>query len=390
VTPSARYAAAIEILDAILAGVAGEKALGKWARRSRFAGSSDRANVRDLVFSCLRCRASFAARGGALTGRGLILGYLRNAGVACDTIFSGAQYAPAKLGDAEILAPCDDPHPDTATRLDCPDWLVETLRHDLGDGFAPTMTLMQSRASVFLRVNTRRCSIESARDRLEAEGIETEIGPLAPTALLVTNNARRVKLSKPYLDGVVELQDAASQAVVDTIELLAGERVLDYCCGGGGKSLAMAARADCRFFAMDVDTRRTVDLPKRAARAGADITLLDHKNVQRQSRFDLVVCDAPCSGSGTWRRNPESKWSLDREKLDKYVLIQRGILDSASDLVTNTGRLVYMTCSLLAVENQDLIARFTMDNPKWEMVFSRQFLPPDGGDGLYVAHLKRS
>ena len=211
-TPAARHQAAIEILDRILAGAAAEQVLTAWARASRFAGSGDRAAIRDIVFTALRCKRSFAHLGGSETGRGLVLGGLRAAHIPPETVFTGVGHAPALQSDAEASCPAE-PMPE-AVALDCPDWLEAELHDSLGADFAAVMQALQGRAPVILRVNAARISRPDAQAALQKDGIATCTHPLAANALEVTDNPRRVQTSSAYLSGLVELQDAASQAVI--------------------------------------------------------------------------------------------------------------------------------------------------------------------------------
>jgi len=385
-TPAARIASAIEVLDLWLGGEPAERALTNWGRANRFAGSGDRAAIRDHVFDAIRCRRSFAALGGAGTGRGLMIGALRAAGTDPATLFTGEGHAPATLTDSEGLAP--PPPDDPLVRLDCPDWLAPRLRASLGEGFEPVMALLRTRAPVFVRVNSALASREEAARALAEEGIATAPHPLSPTALEVTENARRVKSSRAFNNGLVELQDAASQAVVDAILPLApGVRVLDYCAGGGGKALALAA-AGAQVSAHDVDPRRMSDLPERARRAGAAITVLRPGDLLAAAAFDLVLVDAPCSGSGAWRRQPEAKWRLEEARLADLVGMQDAILRSAAGHLRPGGRLAYATCSLLEEENRRVVDRFLGDAPSFELEAERRLTPLDGGDGFYVALIR--
>ena len=380
-TPAARLSAAIEILDRVLAGAPAEQVLTNWARASRFAGSGDRHAVRDLVYDALRCRRSFAALGGAETGRGLILGGLRSAGVDPETLFTGEGHAPAPLSSADI-----GQAPTGFAALDIPDWLASQMRQDLGDAFEAVAEALRHRAPVILRANLARGSRASARAALAEAGIEAEPHPLSPTALLVTAGARRVSASEPYTGGLVELQDAASQAVVDALPLADGMRVLDYCAGGGGKSLAMAARARVKLLAHDSDPRRMRDLPARAKRAGIKVEVLPGAP---SGLFDLVLADAPCSGSGSWRRAPEGKWALTPQRLQDLRNIQSEILDKASALVQPRGWFAYATCSLLNAENRDQIDAFLARTGKWSLQRELRLTPIDGADGFYLALLQR-
>jgi 16S rRNA (cytosine967-C5)-methyltransferase len=387
-TPAARIAAAAEVLDRIAAGVAAEQALTNWARSARYAGSGDRAGLRDLVFDALRRRRSLAALGGAETGRGLMLGRLREAGDDPDAMFSGVGHAPAPLTAAERAAGRTPP-PGSAEALDCPDWLWPQLSASLGAETGKVLEALRHRAPVHLRVNLRRCGREVARAALAAEGIGTVLHTLSPTALEVTGGARRIRRAAAYLDGTVELQDAASQAVADAVPVPQGGRVLDYCAGGGGKTLALAARAEALFFAHDVAPRRMADLPARAARAGVEVTLLATDLLAQQVPFDTVLVDAPCSGSGSWRRDPEAKWRLDADRLAALVALQAEILDSAAALVRRGGTLVYATCSLLPQENDAQIDRFLDRHSGWRDSSRRSLTPCDGGDGFFTAVLAR-
>jgi 16S rRNA (cytosine967-C5)-methyltransferase len=385
VTPGARIAAAIEILDLWLGGEPAERALTNWARAHRFAGSGDRATIRDHVFDAIRCRRSFAALGGAETGRGLMLGALRAAGADPATLFTGEGHAPAPLaGDERSPAP---PPGDPLVALDCPDWLAPQLRQSLGEDFAPVMAILRTRAPVFLRANAARATRKAAAQALEGEGIATRPHPLSPTALEVTANARGVKASRAFREGLVELQDAASQAVADALLPLApGAQVLDYCAGGGGKALALAAQG-ARVSAHDADPRRMVDIPARAARAGVRIDIVAPEALGARL-FDAVLVDAPCSGSGAWRRQPEAKWRLDPTRLDALGALQAGVLRGAARHVRPGGRLLYATCSLLAAENGEIVARFLAETPGFAPESERRLTPRDGGDGFYIARMR--
>lgn len=395
-TPAARVAAAIEVLSAALAGASAEQVLTNWARRSRFAGSGDRAAVRDLVFDALRRRRSFAALGGGEDARAVMIGALRAAGTAPDDMFTGAGHAPPPLTPAERDRLAHPARMSEAERLDCPDWLMAPLRDSLGAAFGPVMTALQSRAPVFLRVNIARATRQDMQEALRRDGIETRPVDLADTALEVTANARRIQQSEPYRTGLVELQDAASQAVIALLPPARG-KVLDYCAGGGGKTLALAARAGApgqdgaaRFYAHDIAPARMRDLPTRARRAGASVTLLDAAGAAAAAPFDLVVLDAPCSGSGSWRRAPQGKWALTPQGLADLVATQAQILDTGAGLVAPDGMLAYITCSLLKAENDDQIADFLSRRPGWRLHQCRRLTPIDGGDGFFFALLKRN
>lgn len=375
-TPGARISAAIAVLDRVLAGDPAEKALTNWGRASRFAGSGDRAAVRDLVFDALRQRNSAAALGGGLTGRGLVLGLARATGQ--EALFSGEGHAP------------EPPLPDEAGRapgpmesLDLPDWLVPDLRTSLGPEFDAVAQALRHRAPVFLRVNLTKGNLSQAIQSLAMDDIEARPHPLAGSALVVLRNARRIQASQAYLSGLVELQDAASQAVVQALPLSDGMKVLDHCAGGGGKTLAMAARASLRLFAHDASPRRMTDLPIRAKRAGAQVTLTDRP--EAEAPYDLILVDAPCSGSGSWRRDPEGKWKITPEALARIEETQSAILDRVAPLLHPGGVLAYATCSLLDRENGHQVRAFLRRYSGWNLLDEQCFTPLQEGDGFYLA-----
>jgi 16S rRNA (cytosine967-C5)-methyltransferase len=204
---------------------------------------------------------------------------------------------------------------------------------------------------------------------------------------VVLSGARQVKSSTAFVDGWVEPQDLSVQRAVLSVTWR-GLSVLDYCAGGGGKALAVAALGAARIVAHDADPRRMVDIEPRAARAGAHIEVTQTANLGRGARFDVVLCDVPCSGSGTWRRDPEAKWRLMPTRLDELTTIQAEILDAATSYVAAGGRIVYMTCSLFEAENEAQIARFLAGHPDWSCVASRIDTPLSASDGFFHAVLQ--
>ena len=381
-TPAARVAAAIEILDMIGDGLPAEQVLTRWGRGNRFAGSKDRAAIRDYVFDVMRIRRSAAWLGRAGTGRGLMIGLLRAQGIDPASLFTGEGHAPAALMDyEEALAEGDIPDGD---RWNLPDWLVEIFAHGLGDRAAETALALQERAPITLRVNTSITNTSDAKLMLTEAGMTVSQNPLSPTALTVTEGARRIRNSPAYIEGYVELQDASSQAVVDALPN--GARVLDYCAGGGGKSLAAAARGATAVFAHDIDPGRMRDLPLRAARAQTDITQLEGSDLAKFGPYDVVLVDAPCSGSGSWRRAPEAKWRLTPEQFANTQKVQDDILDQACALVSENGLLAYATCSVLPEENRARVDAFLARNSAWNCIWDHTFDITADGDGFYTAH----
>lgn len=379
-TPAARIAAAIDILDRIGAGDAAEPTLLRWSRASRFAGSGDRAAVRDLVFEALRRRNSLAAMGGGDSGRRLMIGMLRDRGTDPDSIFTGTGHAPASLQPEEREQP--DPH----SVMDIPSWMIPLWREALGPDAERIDALMGQRAPVWLRVNQARYSVDQAISLLSQDGIEVATDQRLDGALSVVSGERRIARGKAYLDGAVELQDLSPQLACARLPLRCGDRVLDYCAGGGGKALALAARHHgLSIDAHDADPARMGDLPARAARAGAEINLIKKMSDQ----YQMVVADVPCSGSGTWRRTPDAKWRLDRQGLDALLKIQRDIMNKVASMIAPDGYLAYMTCSFFEAENQQQIAGFLDGRDDFVHLADHVWTPLNASDGFFLSLLQR-
>ncbi|TNC50441.1 RsmB/NOP family class I SAM-dependent RNA methyltransferase [Rubellimicrobium rubrum] len=384
-TPAARIAAAAALLDTVLAGAPAERTLTNWARGARYAGSKDRAAVRDLVYDALRRRRSLAWVGGAESGRGLMLGALRLSGTDPSLLMTGEGHAlssPLEDEGGRSLAEAPD-----GVRLDMPDWLLPRLSAALDEDLEAVCGVLALRGPTTLRVNLLRGDRPMAQEVLAEDGIETEPDSQVPTALHVKTGASKVANSRAYLTGLVELQDASSQAAVLRLPFRGGMTVLDYCAGGGGKTLAMGALARLRLAAHDVDPRRMADLPARAHRAGLAVSLLD--DPASLGPFDLVLVDAPCSGSGTWRRTPDAKWRLTQDRLNDLCTLQTTILTEAAALVAANGCLVYATCSILTEECDGAVAEFMSRNTGWAMEDRWKALPTPFGDGFFQVVLRR-
>ena len=386
-TPAARYAAAIEILDRAMAGMSAERELTSWSRANRFAGSKDRAAVRDIVFDSLRNLRSFAHISGLPAARGVLVGRLLNAGEDVASVFNGTGYAPTPLSDEErAIVEAPKGEMTRAIGLDIPDWL-EPAFDDEDDDY----TRLKLRAPIDLRVNTKKSSLQKAARALALDGIETDPVDLAPTALRVRGETRKIPQTSSYQNGHIELQDAGSQALIAALYIPDDGHVLDYCAGGGGKTLAMAAQAgrNVKFSAYDLDQDRLKGLRERAQRAEISVKLLKRDPVLDSEKFDLVVLDVPCSGSGAWRRSPDAKWKLDENRLAALVDTQADILNKCHELVSKNGVLAYMTCSLFRKENELQIDAFLAQNPEWTVRFQRSFKLSDGCDGFFLTMLRK-
>lgn len=373
-TPGARIAAAIDVLDRWQDGVPVEKALTTWARGARYAGSGDRAAIRDHVYDTLRRLESCAGLGGGRDGRALMIGLCRLQGTDPAEVFTGG-YAPDPLSAEEA----DPPGfvPDIWT--DVPTWLHVPLREALGDRAETVLQDMRARAPLYLRLNTQdKVSVE---DLLAEASITTERTSL-DGALRVLDGGRRLRQSEPYLSGQVEIQDLSPQMAVAMIDWPDDGRILDYCAGGGGKALAIAARSDAAVHVHDANPARMRDIAPRAERGNVALQPFDSA-----LEYDVVLTDVPCSGSGTWRRDPEAKWQLSPDRLEALVATQAQIMDEAAALVRPGGRLVYMTCSLLRCENDDQVTAFLQRHPGWTRTGAAHLLPPEASDGFFVSEL---
>lgn len=388
-TPAARVQAAIEILDEVIEaakreGAPADRIIADYFKQRRYAGSKDRRAVRELVYSAIRICGEMPQ-----SGRAAMLA-LAEQDASLPALFDGSTHAPAPIGKSEQAA-----KPGVA-----PDWLVERLvaASIAGDELAALM----GRAPLDVRVN----ALKSDRSTVDLpEAGETLAAPQA----LRFDGGTQVEQWPAWRDGLIEVQDHGSQLVCQALGASPGETVIDLCAGAGGKSLALAAAMDNRgrIIASDVDKRRLGNLPPRAERAGAAVIeplLLDPgKELEALSDVagaaDLVLVDAPCSGTGTWRRKPEAKWRLTPERLAKFAQTQDSLLDIAAKLVKPGGRIGFVTCSLLDEEGAARIEAFLERHAGWRaeapaLPLGRQHgkgtrLTPfhDGTDGFFVAML---
>ena len=312
-----------------------------------------------------------------------MLGRLRATGTDLDAIFTGEGHAPDPLTEAERRAG-RVPAPG-AEACDVPDWLWAHMEADGALDAEDTAAQWQVRAPVTIRVNAAVSDPPSVQAELAQDKIVAEPNPLAPMALTVTEGARRLRQSQAFLTGAFELQDASSQAVVE--HLPPAQDVLDYCAGGGGKALAMAARS-MRVTAHDIDPGRMRDLPDRAMRAGARLDYATTAELETRT-FDLVLCDAPCSGSGSWRRSPDAKWALTEGRLRGYPKLQGEILDLATRHVRPGGVLAYATCSVFSCENEAVADAFLSRNRGWRPLSHKRWPLSPLGDGFFSIQFMR-
>ena len=359
-------------------------ALKAWGDASRFAGSKDRAFVSGLVLDALRHRRSLGARMGGEGPRAVVLGALGAGwGWALERIAEAAAdeaHGPGALSDDEASRLGSPTAPEAAPAItgDYPDWLDARLERVFGEGRAEEARALAARAPIDLRINTLKTDPARALKAIEALGA-------APAGLMInalripapgpTDKAPPVEAIPEFGKGWFEVQDLGSQIAAAAAGEIKGKQVLDLCAGGGGKTLALAAAMGNtgQLYAYDADGRRLADTVRRAERAGVRnlqvrTPLRPDPLTDLPGKLDLVFVDAPCTGSGTWRRHPDAKWRLTEAQLEKRMAEQDAVLASAAEFVRPGGRLVYVTCSLLAEENEDRIAAFLTGHPGFEII----------------------
>lgn len=395
-TPAGRAQAAIELLDQIIAaaresGAAADTLIARYFKTRRYAGSKDRRAVRDLVYRAIR-----------RTGEAPVSGRVALIGVAAEdeavaAAFDGSPHGPAPIAADEAAAPAGI----------APDWLVERLGRAL---HASELAALLDRAPLDVRINALKATREDALPLLP----RAEPTPHAPLGLRLPEGTQ-VEALPAFAEGRIEVQDEGSQIVTLMAAAAPGMTVVDLCAGAGGKTLALAAAmagprpSAGRLIACDADRTRLSRLAPRAERAGTgaiDTRLLDPGRemdalADLAGAADLVLVDAPCSGTGTWRRNPEARWRLTPARLDRLTALQARLIRVAAGLVKPGGHLVYIVCSLLDEEGADQIDGFLHDHPGW----TADSLAPIAGrphragyrltpavertDGFFVARLKR-
>jgi 16S rRNA (cytosine967-C5)-methyltransferase len=380
-TPDARLQAAFELLAAIDASPRpADGVVSKYLAQRRYIGSKDRRDIVERVYGVLRRRARlewWIERSGQAVGpRGLLLADLAvSDGMTpeqLDKIFVGNR-APQPLSGAErklvgALTGKKLFHHDmpVAVKGEYPAWVEPHLLRVFGDRAAAELAAMREEAPLDLRVNTLKATPEQARQALAAEGIHAETTALSPLGLRLPGRVALIQV-KAFREGLVEVQDEGSQLAALLTDARPGEAVVDFCAGAGGKTLALAARMENkgRLVACDVSQGRVDRAQDRLRRAGVHnvrrqvLSGEDDKWVKRHAgTFQRVLVDAPCTGTGTWRRNPDAKWRLTPGRLEELTELQGRVLASAARLVVPGGRLVYATCSLLPEENEARIDAF--------------------------------
>ena len=386
-TPAARVKAAIDILDKVIEAARGQGApadriVAEWAKANRYAGSKDRRAVRELVYDAIRHCGPVPE-----TGRAAMLA-LAKRDKAITALFDGSQYGPKAIQPDEPVAKSGF----------APAWLAKRL--SASDVKGAEGAALMARAPLDVRVNT----LKGDRDSIE---LPVAGEPLAAPNALRFEAGTPVDQWDAFREGRIEVQDLGSQLACMAADAKPGETVIDLCAGAGGKTLALAAAMENRgrLIASDTDKRRLSQLQPRVERAGAAIIeqrLLDPGREMETlgdlaGSADCVLIDAPCSGTGTWRRKPEAKWRLTPDRLAKFAETQDMLLALGAQLVKPGGRLVFVTCSMLDEEGADRFDAFLRNHRGWradppELPVGRARgagirLSPfhDGTDGFFVA-----
>jgi 16S rRNA (cytosine967-C5)-methyltransferase len=427
VKPAAHIQSCIDILDLLkVADRPSDTVISAYFRSRRFIGSKDRAAISAMTYDILRHHArlswwaSYMDREDA-TARVQVILYLslvkRQVIAAIRDVFSGDKFAPPRLDDveAQFLEKMEGRtlfHPEMppSAMLECPPWAYSKLEAAFGSRLKDELAAMMEPAPLDLRVNSLKASREDVLEQLKALGLVAEATAYSPFGLRLQSRPA-ITQTDLYKNGLIEIQDEGSQLVAALVQAKAGMSVVDFCAGAGGKTLALAATMNNkgRIVACDVMDRRLERSRERFRRAGAhniELHPLKNENDQwvkrNEGKYDCVLVDAPCSGTGTWRRNPDARWKNLGPRLDELLGLQSRILISAARLVKAGGRLVYATCSLLPEENEAQVEAFLaaqtafrlVDSQAAEITAEKSFLKTTparhGTDGFFGAVMERN
>jgi len=393
VTPAARLQATLELMHEVdSVPRPADAVVSAWFRARRYIDDKDRGRILDLLHALLRHHARLgwwlARHGREDKPRNRLLAWLTlKEGRTTDQVerlFSGAKFAPAVLADHERallvkLQGCAIDHPGMPeeVQLECPPWAAGPLRDRFRQAFRQEMAALLTPAPLDLRVNPIRSTREAMLDALKDLGLRAQASAIAPYGIRV--DERPSLASLPMLkSGEVEIQDEGSQLVAMLVDARPGDRVVDFCAGAGGKTLAIAAQMNNKGHVVACDVmegrlKRGAERFRRAGLHNIETRLLANETdkwiKRHKAGFDRVLVDAPCSGTGTWRRNPDARWRAREEQgLDNLVSLQARILASAARLVKPGGRLVYATCSMLPEENEEQVAAFLAAHPAFRAV----------------------
>jgi 16S rRNA (cytosine967-C5)-methyltransferase len=423
-TPAGQLAAAIDLLAEIEADARPADAVANsFFRNRRFIGAGDRREVSTLVWGVLRARRHLGwwleKFGAEATPRLLLSAQALFSGMSPHKIamaFTAGRYGPPPLSEAETIVlekfaghTLEHPNMPDAVKYEVPDWIFPRLAAQFGPALATEMQAMAATAPLDLRVNALKGTREQAIAALRAENLNAQPTPYSPWGLRLAGR-QSITQGAAFRDGLVEIQDEGSQLVALLVDAAPGMRVADYCAGAGGKTLAIAMTMENKghIIACDVSSARLDGAIKRLRRAGvhnAERHLLEagDKWTKRQAqKFDRVLVDAPCTGTGTWRRNPDARLRLKENDLNEILPKQAAILDQAQRLLKVGGRLIYATCSLLREENDMQVDAFLARNAQFKRLPITAPLPEslqgetlrltpraNNTDGFFAAVLER-
>ncbi|PYF03431.1 16S rRNA (cytosine967-C5)-methyltransferase [Rhodopseudomonas faecalis] len=384
-TPAARLSAAIEVIETIeTQRIPAAQALKEWGTAHRFAGSGDRAAIAGLTWDVLRRRASSAFLMDDDSARARVLGMLKLErgldGAAVAALCDGSRFAPQPLSEAERQALDSRTLNDAPAHVagDYPEWLDGELAAVFGDDRVAEAAAMASRAPLDLRVNTLRGKREKVQAQLSH--LHAQPTPWSPLGLRIELGADArnpgVQAEEVFIKGAIEVQDEGSQLAALLTAAKPGEQVIDLCAGAGGKTLALAAmmQGKGRLIASDADKRQLAPIHERLSRAGVHNAEIRAPKGEAdpladiRGSADLVVIDAPCTGTGTWRRNPDAKWRMRPGALEIRLAAQQAVLERAAPMVKPGGRIAYITCSVLASENNAQVQGFLARHPEFTVV----------------------
>ena len=380
----AHLASAIEILSTLFeTKQPTDKYLDGYFKSNRYAGSKDKRAMRGIIYNIYRNLRQYEFVIGSAEPRSLVIAYLLGQGDDAAKIaekFNGEKYAAANLTDDETKAITEAKNLDDAPKavsLNLADWQFDKFSSQFGDKAESEVEALNQTASLDVRINTAQTNIEDAKKALSKQGLESALMPWSPIGLRLEPTTQLTQ-SPSYRYGAVEIQDEAAQVA----SLLAGAKpkmsVVDYCAGGGGKTLAMAAQMENKgqVYALDIDFARLKAIKPRIDRAKLH-NIQTHKLGNEKTNqlmyeladnIDITFVDAPCSGTGTWRRAPDARFNLTKDDLNQLVQRQSQILESAAKLVKKGGRFIYATCSLFSEENEAQVTKFLENHPEFELL----------------------
>ena len=372
-----------------------DKVIERLLKANKKWGSQDRAVVSEIFYNIIRWRKrlEYYIGEGAKPNNiyRLILAYL---------LWSNTEYKRfdefSGLKIADILTKIKkETFPTKAIEHSVPEWLVEILEQELGSVWEREVIALNEQASTILRANTLKISPKSLIDELACENISAFTINGYPDAVQLEEK-KNVFLTSAFKDGFFEVQDASSQKIGRFLEVAEGQRVVDACAGAGGKTLHLSAlmKNKGQIIALDIFEWKLAELKRRAKRAGAhniETRLIsDNKVIKRlHEKADRLLIDAPCSGLGVLKRNPDSKWKIDTEFIDRIKVEQQKILQDYSKMLKKGGKMIYATCSILPSENNLQVEKFLSNNPDFRLIKDEKIMPSQGYDGFYMALIER-